>query len=84
MSEDRRTILNMLSQGKITPEEAERLLVDTGWLPEPLRLVAEADASAPEIQTDGEDEGAALPDFLAGDDEENAGEDDERHLVAAE
>lgn len=26
MSEDRRTILNMLSQGKITPEEAERLL----------------------------------------------------------
>ena len=65
-------------------KEAERLLVDTGWLPEPLRLLAEADASAPEIQTGAEDEGTALPDFLAGDDDEPAGEDDERQLVAAE
>ncbi|MGV2164920.1 ParB/RepB/Spo0J family partition protein [Agrobacterium sp. 16-172Ci] len=65
-------------------KEAERLLADTGWLPEPLRLIAEVDASVPETQTGGEDDRAALPDFLAGDDEESAGEDDERHLVAAE
>ncbi|WP_304171319.1 hypothetical protein [Phenylobacterium aquaticum] len=41
MSEDRRTILNMLSQGKITPEEAERLLaaVDAG----PARIDPPAD-----------------------------------------
>ena len=43
-----------------------------------------AEASTPENQTSGEDDGTVLPDFLADDDEESAGEDDERHLVAAE
>jgi ParB family chromosome partitioning protein len=67
-------------------KEAERMLADTGWLPEPLRLVSESETSTPEIQTGDEDDGAALPDFLAGDDEEIAGdtEGDEHHLVAAE
>lgn len=76
-------LIDHLKKGDMA-REAERLLADTGWLPEPLRLVAEAEASTPETQTGGEDDGAALPDFLAGDDEEPAGEDDERHLVAAE
>ena len=42
--------------------EAERLLADTGWLPEPLRLAA--DAPAPERV--GNDESVDLPAFLVG------------------
>jgi ParB family chromosome partitioning protein len=76
-------LIDHLKKGDMA-KEAERLLADTGWLPEPLRLVAGAEASTPEAQADGEDDGAALPDFLAGDEEESAGEDEERHLVAAE
>jgi len=76
-------LIDHLKKGDMA-KEAERLLADTGWLPEPLRLAADAEASTPEVSAGGEDDGAALPDFLAGDDEEAAGEDDERHLVAAE
>ena len=76
-------LIDHLKKGDMA-KEAERLLADTGWLPEPLRVVAEGEASTAETQTGGEDDGAALPDFLASDDEEAAGEDDERHLVAAE
>lgn len=54
--------------------EAERLLADTGWLPEPLRMTDPAEAGAvdaPESETD-------LPAFLSGDDdEEEATEDPE-------
>lgn len=58
--------------------EAERLLEGTGWLPEPLRL-AEAEPAA----ATGED--AALPDFLADDDEDVADdEDDQPRVIAAE
>ena len=61
-------------------KEAQRLLADTGWLPEPLRLIDEgADEDPPE----------ALPAFL--DDEEPAvGDDDDEvpfgdpHAIAAE
>jgi ParB family chromosome partitioning protein len=61
-------------------KEAERLLDGTGWLPEPLRLAdveAASDAQA--------DDAEALPDFLAGEDDD-AGETDEPqpHSVAAE
>ncbi|WP_234905384.1 DNA-binding protein [Agrobacterium pusense] len=76
-------LIDHLKKGDMA-KEAERLLADTGWLPEPLRVVTEVEASTAETQTSGEDDSAALPDFLAGDDEEAAGEDDERHLVAAE
>ena len=61
--------------------EAERLLADTGWLPEPLRLVD------PDAVTSGDVEADDLPEFLAGDgdDEEPADDEDEaRHMVAAE
>jgi len=67
--------------------EAERLLADTGWLPEPLRLAAEAETATPEVYASGEDDGADLPTFLTeGDEDEDitADEDDEVHAIAAE
>ncbi len=48
-------------------KEAERLLADTGWLPEPLRIAAVDDAAVE--TTEADDDGEALPEFLAGDDE---------------
>ncbi|WIG54002.1 MULTISPECIES: ParB/Srx family N-terminal domain-containing protein [unclassified Afipia] len=64
--------------------EAERLLADTGWLPEPLRLIAEAPAVETSAGQDGGD--VALPEFLAGGDEEAATDaiDDPTVLAAAE
>ncbi|MFW2829499.1 ParB/RepB/Spo0J family partition protein [Sphingomonas sp. ID0503] len=76
-------LIDHLKKGDMA-KEAERLLADTGWLPEPLRLVAEVEASTPDTEVDGEDDGAALPDFLAGEDEESAGDDEDHELVAAE
>jgi hypothetical protein len=57
-------------------KEAERLLLDgTGWLPERLRT-ASVDASSA-------DDGGALPEFLAGQDDESANVDAEvRGMVA--
>jgi ParB family chromosome partitioning protein len=66
-------------------KEAERLLSDSGWLPEPLRLASiDGDQSGPDDQADtGED--TALPDFLTEDGEdEEADEDEVQHAVAAE
>ena len=68
-------------------KEAERLLADSGWVPEPLR-VADVDGD-PASDADGgeEAEGAELPDFLSTDDDSEPqadSEDDERRLVAAE
>lgn len=67
-------------------KEAERLLADTGWLPEPLRLAgADGDGlSEPAGQNGGDD---VLPAFLASDDdEEDTGdiEEDEGAMIAAE
>lgn len=78
-------LIDHLKKGDMA-KEAERLLADTGWLPEPLRLVDDAEAVTADTQTSGEDESTVLPDFLAGDDEEIAADavDEERHLVAAE
>jgi ParB family chromosome partitioning protein len=64
-------------------KEAERLLDGTGWLPEPLRLAGiETETDVPT----GEAE--ALPDFLAGEDDEAATSDDpdepRPHAIAAE
>jgi ParB family chromosome partitioning protein len=69
-------------------KEAERLLADTGWLPEPLRLADLSDEHAVETQAEtasGDD--PALPAFLteAGDEEDPAEvEDDEPARIAAE
>jgi ParB family chromosome partitioning protein len=68
-------------------KEAERLLAETNWLPEPLRLASlDGDQLEPDDQADtGED--TALPDFLTedGEDEDTADDEDEfQHAVAAE
>ena len=75
-------LIDHLKKGDMA-KEAERLLADTGWLPEPLRLVSEAETSMSETQTVGEEDGTALPDFLVGDDKETAGEADDEERVAA-
>jgi ParB family chromosome partitioning protein len=78
-------LIDHLKKGDMA-KEAERLLADTGWLPEPLRLFTDAETTAPEEpQTGSGDDGAALPEFLAGDAEEvcTGAEDAERHPVAA-
>ncbi|MFD1911325.1 ParB/RepB/Spo0J family partition protein [Halodurantibacterium flavum] len=59
-------------------KEAERLMADSGWLPEPLRMAVDGSDDLPV-----EGEAAALPEFLAGDlDEDGAGEAEQ--MVAAE
>ena len=79
-------LIDHLKKGEMA-KEAERLLADTGWLPEPLRLLAEADTATPEVDVGGEDDGADLPAFLTECDEDEdvtADEDDEVHAIAAE
>ncbi|MEQ9607617.1 MAG: DNA-binding protein, partial [Kiloniellaceae bacterium] len=62
--------------------EAERLLADTGGLPEPLRV---ADLDGEPVEGGAEAGNEDLPEFLAGDDAESAADgDEEEHLVAAE
>ncbi|WP_336810107.1 ParB/RepB/Spo0J family partition protein [Bosea sp. MMO-172] len=65
-------------------KEAERLLADTGWLPEPLRVSQTDDDQVVEPGAQGESE-EALPDFLTGDDEdeERADNDDDRDVMVA-
>ena len=69
-------LIGHLKKGDMA-KEAERLLADTGWLPEPLRLVD------PDTATD---DAEALPAFLTEDDEDASidEEDETQHLVAAE
>jgi ParB family chromosome partitioning protein len=52
-------------------KEAERLLADTGWLPEPLRTPDEVDAAS---------EGETLPAFLSGDDGDGEGGEEEAEV----
>ncbi len=70
-------LIDHLKKGDMA-NEAERLLAETGWLPEPLRMVdpdADIDAGADD-----------LPEFLAGDGEEDDVTEDEEpeSMVAAE
>ncbi|HWJ75225.1 MAG TPA: ParB N-terminal domain-containing protein [Kaistia sp.] len=79
-------LIDHLKKGDMA-KEAERLLADSGWLPEPLRLAGVDGDPASEVDGGGEADGAELPDFLSTDDDSESpadGEDDERHLVAAE
>jgi ParB family chromosome partitioning protein len=77
-------LIDHLKKGDMA-KEAERLLADTGWLPEPLRL-AGAELAPDVATTEGETE--ALPDFLSDDDDESStsadGEDDPARMIAAE
>ena len=69
--------------------EAERLLAGTGWLPEPLLLGDLDGEAAAEVTADEADGvGEALPDFLAGDDEDDIDDADkdgyQGAMIAAE
>jgi ParB family chromosome partitioning protein len=75
-------LIGHLKKGEMA-KEAERLLADTGWLPEPLRH-ALPDAGAG-VDTASGSESEDLPDFLAGEDDAPAEDEDETQPpVAAE
>ncbi|QBE91350.1 ParB/RepB/Spo0J family partition protein [Sphingomonas paucimobilis] len=75
------SLIEHLKKGDMA-KEAERLLADAGWLPEPLRLF---EPEQPSVDADAQDDIEALPDFLAGDDEDEVyADNDTAHLVAAE
>ena len=64
-------LIDHLKKGDMA-KEAERLLAETGWLPEPLRLAdgEEPLAGAGDAETDGDIE--TLPEFLSGDDHDGS------------
>jgi ParB family chromosome partitioning protein len=75
-------LIDHLKKGDMA-KEAKRLLADSGWLPEPLRLTEVEPATGSAVEGDSEIE--ALPEFLTGDDETSAdNEEDPAHLIAAE
>ncbi len=75
-------LIDHLKKGDMA-KEAERLLADSGWLPEPLRL-SEAEPQSDPVEAEAE----ALPDFLADNDEDMDSEaeavDEPDQVVAAE
>ncbi|SFD93230.1 ParB/RepB/Spo0J family partition protein [Salipiger profundus] len=75
-------LIDHLKKGDMAME-AERLLAETGWLPEPLRMVdRDADIA---MDAGGDTEADNLPEFLTGDGEDEEGaEDEEQSMVAAE
>lgn len=76
-------LIDHLKNGDMA-KEAERLLAESGWLPEPLRMTG-SDQAATVDAAEPEGDGEALPEFLAADDEETpADEVDEPHMIAAE
>ncbi|MDI6025962.1 ParB N-terminal domain-containing protein [Corticibacterium sp. UT-5YL-CI-8] len=77
-------LIDHLKKGDMA-KEAERLLADTGWLPEPLRLLDAEPEHATDM--DGDTGGEALPAFLTDDDEVSADADgigEPVHMIAAE
>ena len=82
---DKAQLVDHLRKGEMA-REAERLLAETGWLPEPLRLASDLHAAvdAPE-QAAGPEEVEALPAFLAGETgEADRGDEAEAFRIAAE
>ncbi len=80
LGEGKAQLIDHLKKGDMA-REAERLLADTGWLPEPLRL-ADPDGDPTGASAEAGDE--ELPAFLANDDEDDADTDEDEQLVAAE
>ncbi len=76
-------LIDHLKKGDMA-KEAERLLAETGWLPEPLRMV-DRDASI-EVDAEVDTEADDLPEFLVddGEDEEANEEEEAQSMVAAE
>ncbi|GKX34113.1 MAG: chromosome partitioning protein ParB [Rhizobiaceae bacterium MnEN-MB40S] len=84
LGEDKARLIDHLKKDDMA-REAERLLADSGWLPEPLRLAPEESALETSAEPNGDD--VALPDFLAGNDDEDTAEtadDQPMALIAAE
>jgi ParB family chromosome partitioning protein len=73
-------LIDHLKKGDMA-KEAERLLADSGWLPEPLRLL---DVDVEAVETNTGDEDQALPEFLAGDSDVALLDQREKQLDAAE
>ncbi|MCP4561756.1 MAG: chromosome partitioning protein ParB [Bosea sp.] len=73
-------LIEHLKKGDMA-KEAERLLAGTGWLPEPLRTPDLDDEEAP---ADADSDVDALPEFLAGDDEDGTTTAEDHPLAAAE
>lgn len=59
-------LIDHLKKGDMA-REAERLLAETGWLPEPLRLADPEDGTTDDTAQD--EDASALPAFLAGEEE---------------
>lgn len=74
-------LIDHLKKGEMA-KEAERLLADSGWLPEPLRLTGDDPAAVEPDEDDGA--GAALPAFLAGEDDPAAEAEEPVQPIAAE
>jgi ParB family chromosome partitioning protein len=75
-------LIDHLKKGDMA-KEAERLLADSFWLPEPLRTVDDDAPSAGQVADEGE--GEALPEFLAEDEDESSEQaEDEPQTIAAE
>ncbi len=71
LGEEKALLIDHLKKADMA-KEAERLLADTGWLPEPLRPAdPDATSTADASQADGDD---ALPAFLADDEDEQPGD----------
>src|SRR3546814_17925685 len=75
-------LIDHLKKGDMA-KEAERLLADSGWLPEPLRLAGVDGDPASEVDGGGEADGAALPDFLSTDDDSESPADGEDRSEAS-
>lgn len=75
-------LIGHLKKGEMA-KEAERLLADSGWLPEPLRMEESGDAV--ENDGDAQDENdVTLPAFLAGEDDISGNAEHDPEMVAAE
>lgn len=72
-------LIDHLKKGDMA-KEAERLLADTGWLPEPLRLLDHDEPAETQATEEGED---TLPAFLADDEDEPSDEESEAPLTVA-
>ena len=74
-------LIDHLKKGDMA-KEAERLLADTGWLPEPLRTLGNPDETTETAGAEERDDGevATLPAFLTGEDEPA----EESNAIAAE
>ncbi len=76
-------LIDHLKKGDMA-KEAERLLAETSWLPEPLRM-ANIDQAASVDAVEPAGAGETLPEFLTGDDEEAPADEAYRpHMIAAE